>query len=112
MNASPSVAFECSTFRASALENGRIRIELDGVEGRSPSNGGDQLYTKSEVAKRLGTSVRSVENWMKAKRHPLPFIRNCGRPKFRESDLAWWLSQGCSVASRRVAQTLGGIISA
>src|SRR5690606_33459230 len=55
------------------------------------------------VAKRLGTSVRAIENWTRQKKHPLPYIRHCGHPKYRESDIQWWLSQGCSVAARRAA---------
>ena len=63
----------------------------------------DILYDKKGVAERLGTTTRSIENWVNQKKHPLPYIKWCGNPKFRESDIQWWLSQGCSVAARRAA---------
>ena len=105
---SPKLTLECAgSFRVTILSDNRVQIEMDAVTGL-PETAGEVLYDKKSVAKRLGTTPRSVENWMNQKKHPLPFIRHCGRPKFRESDVAWWLSQGCSVASRRAL----GIISA
>ena len=105
---SPKVTLECEgTFRVTILAGNRVQIELDAVTGL-PETAGDVLYDKRGVAERLGTTLRSIENWMIQKRHPLPYIRHCGRPKFRESDISWWLSQGCSLASRRVSAALGG----
>lgn len=109
MTTAPKVTLECAgSFHVNILPDGRVSIELEAVTGL-PETSGDVLYDKSAVAKRLGTTVRSVENWMVQKKHPLPYIRHCGRPKFRESDVAWWLSQGCSVASRRASASLGVI---
>ena len=109
MTTAPKVTLECSgSFRVTILEGNRVSIEMEAVSGL-PESAGDVLYDKAGAAKRLGTTVRSVENWMTQKKHPLPYIRHCGRPKFRESDLQWWLSQGCSVASRRASVNLGVI---
>jgi len=104
--ATPKLVLECAgSFRVRALPGGRVEIEVEEVTGAEEF--GDKLYDKAGCAKRLGTSKRSIENWMIQKKHPLPYIRHCGHPKFRESDIQWWLSQGCSVAARRA----GGIIS-
>lgn len=95
----PRITVECgSAFRVKILPEGKVELELEDANVTSAS---DTLYDKKGVAARLGTSVRSIENWMARKKHPLPFLKHCGRTKFRESDVAWWLSQGCSVASRR-----------
>ena len=71
----------------------------------------DVLYDKKGVALRLGTTTRAVDNFMNQKRNPLPYIRHAGRPRFRETDVKWWLDQGCSVAARRTASRISGIIS-
>jgi hypothetical protein len=90
---------ECGgSFRVNVLPEGRVELTL---EDANVSSASDTLYDKRGVAARLGTTIRSIENWMVRKKHPLPFLKQCGRTKFRESDVAWWLSQGCSVASRR-----------
>jgi len=102
----PKITLECSgSFHVDILPNGRVSIELAAVSGL-PETAGEVLYDKRGVAARLGTSIRAVENWMTQKRHPLPYIRHCGRPKFRESDIEWWLAQGCSVAARRTSAAL------
>jgi hypothetical protein len=105
LNSAPKIVLECSgSFRVHVRPGGRVELELEEVTN-FPTQ--DTLYDKKGAAKRLGTTIRSIENWMAQRSHPLPFIRHCGRPKFRESDLQWWLAQGCSVASRRAS----GIIS-
>lgn len=74
-------------------------------------NPSDTLYDKRGVAARLGTTTRSIDNFMRQKKNPLPYIRHAGHPKFRESDVQWWLDQGCSVAARRVSSRLVGVLS-
>lgn len=107
----PKITLVCSgSYRVKNLPGNQIEIELYDVE--TPSElPGDTLYDKAGVAQRLGTSVRSIENWMNQKKNPLPFIRSCGRPKFKESDVQWWLAQGSSVASRRAVGRVSGVIS-
>lgn len=103
MQTCPKITLVCSgSYRVRNLPGNQIEIELQDVVAPSELPG-DTLYDKAGLAKRLATSVRSIENWMNQKKNPLPFIRSCGRPKFRESDVQWWLSQGLSVASRRAA---------
>lgn len=111
LNSNSKITLVCAgSFRVRTLTGNRVEIEMENVEA-PPVAPGDVLYDKAGVAKRLGTSVRSVENWMNQKKNPLPFVRHCGRPKFRESDVQWWLSQGLSVASRRAACRSEGVIS-
>ena len=109
MTHAPKLVVECAgSFKVKVLGNGRVEISMDDVSGELPN---EVIYDKKGVARRLGSSVRSVENFMKQKRHPLPFIRYAGHPKFRESDVLWWLEQGCSVAARRAVKRSAGIIS-
>ena len=105
----PRVVLECAgDFRVTILEGNRVRLELQNVEKETVV--GDIVYDKRGLAKRLNTSQRSIDNWMRAKKNPLPYIRTGGRPKFRESDVQWWLSQGCSVSARRASAKLESII--
>ena len=99
MLTTPRLVVECGNeFKVRVLPEGRVELVLDNANV-APVD--EVLYDKKGVAARLGATVRSIENWMNKKTHPLPFIRHCGHPRFRESDVRWWLSQGCSVASRR-----------
>jgi hypothetical protein len=99
---SPKLVLECTGFSVRSLPDGRLELELDNASGEAKPPE-DTLYDKAGVAARLGVTVRSVENWMKKKRHPLPYLKHCGRPRFRESDVAWWLSQTCTNRSRRLS---------
>ena len=101
----PKLVLECAgSFRVRTLPGGRVELEIEDVT--PVAEFGDTLYDRKQCAKRLGTSERSIENWTKQKKHPLPYIRHCGHPKYRESDIQWWLSQGCSVAARRASGIL------
>jgi hypothetical protein len=106
----PKLTVECAgDFRIKVLPNGRVQITMEQASGElSPE---DVLYDKRGAAQRLGTTVRSIDNFMNQKKHPLPYIRHAGRPKFRERDILWWLDQGCSVAARRASQRAGGILA-
>ena len=110
MTLAPRLVVECSgSFRVKVLSGGRVEISMEEVAGELPSD--DILYDKKGVALRLGTTIRSIDNFMAQKRNPLPYIRHAGRPRFRESDIKWWLDQGCSVAARRIASRVQGVIS-
>lgn len=110
MTSAPKLVVECSgSFRVRVLPSGRVEISMEEVTGDLTP--GDTLYDKRGVAIRLGTTTRSIDNFMRQKRNPLPYIRHAGHPKFRESDVKWWLDQGCSVASRRISSRLAGVIS-
>lgn len=96
------------SMRITNLTNGRIRIELEEVD----SSGLDPaapctVYDKSGIAKRLGVSKRSIENYMHQTRHPLPYTVSMGRARFLEDDVMKWLVEGASVAARRVKSRLG-----
>lgn len=110
MTTSPRLVVECAgSFRVKVLSGGRVEIHMEEVVGDLSSD--ESLYDKKSVAKRLGTTTRSIDNFMKQKSNPLPYIRHAGKPKFRESDIQWWLDQGCSVAARRSSFRAKGIIS-
>jgi hypothetical protein len=110
MTISPKLVVECAgSFRVKVLQGGRVEISMEDATGELTAD--DVLYDKKGAANRLGTTIRSIDNFMSQKKNPLPFIRNAGRPKFRESDIKWWLDQGCSVAARRAATRASGIIS-
>jgi hypothetical protein len=110
MSVLPKLVVECSgSFRVQVLPGGRVEISMEDVNGDLTPD--DTLYDKRGVANRLGTTMRSIDNFMKQRKNPLPYIKHAGRPRFRESDVKWWLDQGCSVAARRVASRLSGVIS-
>lgn len=110
MGTLPKLVVECAgDFRVRVLPGGRVEISMGDVVGEPTPD--DTLYDKRGVAVRLGTTLRSIDNFMKQRKNPLPYIRHAGRPRFRESDVAWWLDQGCSVAARRASSRVSGILS-
>lgn len=96
------------SFRVTNLLNGRVCLELEDVDVQqlrldSPTI----LYDKRGLAKRLGVSYRSIDNYMRQVRHPLPYTVSLGRPRFLETDVAKWLEEGASPAAKRVRARLG-----
>jgi predicted DNA-binding transcriptional regulator AlpA len=87
-------------FTVSVLPTGRIEILLNDVDGL-PEPGADCIYDKQGAANRLGTTVRSIDNYMRQKRNPLPYSKAGGSPRFSERDIQQWLENGMSLASRR-----------
>lgn len=106
----PSITIECSSFHVEVLPNGRISLELNGVKKEDPTDKHDTLYDKQGAAKRLGTSVRSIDNYMRQMLSPLPFTKIGGLVRFRESDLQLWLDGGLSLSARRARQRAGSTI--
>jgi excisionase family DNA binding protein len=85
--------------KLSSLPGCRTRIEV------VPTGAGEEkLLSKKEVAERFGVSKRTIENWTKAQRNPLPVINTKGHPRFSEADIALWLSKGRSQGMRGNAQ--------
>ena len=96
------------SFRVTNLTNGRVKIELEDVDteafqGIAP----DTLYDKSGVAKRLGVTKRSIDNYVRQPRNPLPYTIAMGRARFLETDVIKWLVDGGSPAAKRVKARLG-----
>lgn len=94
--------------RITNLTNGRVKIELEEVdtaslEAAAPST----VYDKSGLARRLGVSKRSIDNYIHQVRHPLPYTIAMGRARFLETDVIKWLQDGASPAARRVKSRLG-----
>lgn len=109
MRRTSSIILEAGpSLRITNLANGRVRIELEEVdtstlEAAAPST----VYDKSGLARRLGVGVRSIDNYMRQVRNPLPYTVAMGRPRFLETDVAKWLQEGASPAARRVKARLG-----
>jgi predicted DNA-binding transcriptional regulator AlpA len=97
------VILEARAFRVSVLPEGRVQLELDDVT-HLPENDTEAIYDVAGVASRLGTSMRSIANYMRQKRNPLPYSKVGGMLRFREQDLQQWLTDGGSPAARRARQ--------
>jgi predicted DNA-binding transcriptional regulator AlpA len=96
------------TLRITNLTNGRVKIELEEVdtqnlEAAEPST----VYDKSGLARRLGVSKRSIDNYIHQTKNPLPYTISMGRARFLEEDVIKWLRDGASPAARRAQQRLG-----
>jgi len=90
------LTLDCQSFTASTLPDGRLRLELaEPSETRAPVSP-NARYVRAIAAKRLAeilgqpVSVSTIDRWMRAKKHPLPFIKPAGRPIFIEADLRQW----------------------
>jgi predicted DNA-binding transcriptional regulator AlpA len=100
MTRSPRIVVEASgKFTVTALPCGRVLIDLvdadiDNAELEDP------VYDKRGVAKRLLTSVRNIDNYMR-QADPIPHVRTGGRVIFREKDIQEWMNERRSVAARR-----------
>jgi len=96
------------SLRITNLTNGRVRIELEEVETSAlEAAAPNTVYDKRGLAKRLGVGVRSIDNYMRQVKNPLPYTVAMGRPRFLETDVAKWLQDGASPAARRVKTRLG-----
>lgn len=102
----PKVILEAKGFRVSMLPEGRFQLELDDVTAL-PEADTEAIYDVAGVAKRLGTSARSIANYMRQKRNPLPYSKVGGMLRFRENDLQQWLTDGGSASARRARARLG-----
>jgi predicted DNA-binding transcriptional regulator AlpA len=96
------------SFRVTSLPNGRVRIELEDVDTKdlepaAPST----VYDKGGVAARLGVGKRSIDNYIRQARNPLPYSIAMGRARFLESDVIEWIKEGKSPAAKRVKARLG-----
>jgi uncharacterized short protein YbdD (DUF466 family) len=109
MHRTSSLVLEAGpSLRITNLNNGRVRIELEEVEtsaleAAAPST----VYDKKGLARRLGVGIRSVDNYMRQARNPVPYTVSMGRPRFLETDIVKWLQEGASPAARRVKARLG-----
>lgn len=96
------------SLRITNLTNGRIKIELEDVEtsGLEPATPAT-VYDKGGLARRLGVSKRSIDNYIRQTRNPLPYTIAMGRARFLETDVMKWLVDGASPAAKRVKARLG-----
>lgn len=103
-----SVTLEAASFRVTALGEGRVRVELEdadlsALESAAPV----AVYDKSRLARRLGVTKRSIDNYIRQPRNPLPYTIAMGRARFLETDVVEWLKAGASPAARRARARLG-----
>jgi len=109
MKRTSSIILEAAhSFRVTSLPNGRVKIELEDVETKDleptePST----CYDKAGVARRLGVGKRSIDNYIRQPRNPLPYSISMGRARFLESDVIEWIKAGQSTAAKRVKARLG-----
>ena len=68
-------------------------------EEQPPSNGGEELLTRTEVARRLRVCPSTVDNWRK--RYGLPTIEKGYRVFFDWEDVKAWLKSGPMKAIRQ-----------
>jgi predicted DNA-binding transcriptional regulator AlpA len=96
------------SLRITNLTNGRVKIELEDVETSAlevatPTT----VYDKTGLSRRLGVSKRSIDNYIRQVRNPLPYTIAMGRSRFLETDVMKWLIEGASPAAKRVKARLG-----
>lgn len=98
----PRVVVEASgKFIVTALPCGRVLIDLLEVDAANLKNSDvDPVYDKRGIAKRLLTSIRNIDNYMRQP-NPIPHVRTGGKVIFREKDLQEWMNERRSVAARR-----------
>lgn len=96
------------SMRITNLTNGRVKIELEDVETSALEPAAPtSVYDKAGVARRLGVGKRSIDNYIRQTRNPLPYSIAMGRARFLESDVLQWLEEGKSPAAKRVKARLG-----
>jgi excisionase family DNA binding protein len=74
-------------------------------EEQPPNNGGEELLTRTEVARRLRVSPTTVDNWRK--RYELPTIEKGYRVFFDWEDVKAWLKSGPMKAIRQKKSSKG-----
>lgn len=108
MRRAATLVLEASSLRITNLADGRFRVELEEVDTSSLEPAAPcTVYDKSGLADRLGVSKRSIDNYVRQRRNPLPYTVAMGRARFLEADVMRWLQDGASVAARRVKARLG-----
>jgi hypothetical protein len=106
MQLTPKIVLEANgSFRVTTLSGGRVQIELEQVSGIQTTSH-DTIYDKQGVAKRLLTTTRSIDNFMRLKTNPLPYSKSSGHPRFRESEIQKWLDEGKSLSAKRSKSTV------
>lgn len=94
--------------RITNLSNGRVKIELEDIETSEIEPAAPAaVYDKAGVARRLGVTKRSIDNYIRQARNPLPYSIAMGRARFLEADVIAWLEEGKSPAAKRVKSRLG-----
>jgi hypothetical protein len=105
-----AITLDASSFKVTALAEGRVRIELIDVDSTGLGAAAPvTVYDKTKLAQRLACSTRAIDNYIRQVRSPLPYTIAMGRARFLETDVMEWLRAGASPAARRVRSRLGGI---
>jgi len=86
------LTLECSSFRVTALPQGRVVIDLEDVASAPVT--GETIYDKDGVARRLMVSIRTIDNYMRRRKNPLPYSKHAGNVRFLEKDVQAWLETG------------------
>ena len=85
---------ETRSVRIFSQPSGQLAVELEpvGEDGWPKNLPSENIYTISELAKRLGVSRRTIYSYFRRHHNPLPHSKAGGRPRVTESDLMSWLS--------------------
>jgi len=87
--------FETKSVRIFSQPSGHLGVELEPVDetGWAKTLPCENIYTISDLTKRLSCSRRTIQNYMRRSVNPLPYSRAGGKPRFSESDISSWLSR-------------------
>jgi len=86
---------ETKSVRVFSQPSGHLAVEIEPVDetGWPKTMPTENIYTISDLTKRLGVSRRTIQNYMRSRKNPLPHTRAGGKPRVTESDLSSWLSR-------------------
>jgi predicted DNA-binding transcriptional regulator AlpA len=98
------IAIECDGFQVAATENGRVRVLLQRPDAPEPAL--DPIYDKPGIARRLMTTERSIDTYMRLRTEPIPYSKLHGAVRFVESEVMAWLKRCSSAAVKRVQRRL------
>ena len=95
LNATMRLTFETKSVRIFSQPSGHLAVELEPVseDGWPKDLPSENIYTISELTKRLGVSRRTIYSYFRRHHNPLPHSKAGGRPRVTESDLMSWLSR-------------------
>jgi hypothetical protein len=86
---------ETKSVRVFTQPSGHLAVELEPVDENGwPKNLPEEnVYTISDLTKRLSVSRRTIYSYFRRHHNPLPYSKAGGRPRVTESDLMSWLSR-------------------
>ena len=86
---------ETKSVRIFSQPSGHLAVELEPVDetGWPKTMPTENIYTISDLTRRLGVTRWTIQKYMRRGNNPLPHSRAGGKPRVTESDLSAWLSR-------------------